>query len=288
MRFSAARSALAIGTAVLVAAVGTVTSPGGAVAASRWAPADKAQITPGVQMFTKGSQCTGNFVFTDRRDRVYVGYAAHCAGLGEQTDTDCDTPSRPLGTAVRFARGAIYSVSSGTTVGHGKLVYSSWLAMQEQGDTSGADCEFNDFALVRVAKADAGKVNPSVPFFGGPTGLRSTGLSIGDDVYTYGNSILRGGVTATSPKVGTSTGDHSSGWSHNVYTATQGIPGDSGSGFLDADGRAFGVLSTLAAAPIPGENGVGDLARELAYAQQYSGIPGLRLVKGTEPFTGLG
>jgi hypothetical protein len=39
---------------------------------------------------------------------------------------------------------------------------------------------------------------------------------------------------------------------------------------------------------LPGENGVGDLARELAYAQQHSGIPGLRLVEGTEPFAGLG
>ena len=61
-----------------------------------------------------------------------------------------------------------------------------------------------------------------------------------------------------------------------------------GSGFLDADGRAFGILSTIAARAVPGENGVGDLARELAFAQQHSGIAGLRLVKGTEPFTGLG
>lgn len=288
MKFSGVRKVLALGVAALAAGATVITAPGGAVAASRWAPADKAQITPGVQMFTKGAQCTGNFVFTDRRDRVYVGYAAHCAGLGEQTDTDCDTPSLPLGTAVRLARGAAYAVSSGTTVGRGKLVYSSWLTMQQQGDKSGADCAFNDFALVRVAKADVGKVNPSVPFYGGPTGVRSAGLTIGDDVYTYGNSVLRGGVTATSPKAGTSTGDHESGWSHYVYTVTQGIPGDSGSGYLDEDGRAFGVLSTIAAAPIPGENGVGDLARELAYAQQYSGIRGLRLVKGTEPFTGLG
>ena len=39
--------------------------------------------------------------------------------------------------------------------------------------------------------------------------------------------------------------DHG-GWSHDVYTVTPGIPGDSGSGFLDADGRAFGTLSTVA------------------------------------------
>ena len=287
MRISGVRRALVLGVAAVAAAATTVTAPGGAVASSRWAPAEQAKITPGVQMLTKGSQCTGNFVFTDDAGRVYVGYSAHCAGMGAATDTDCDTPSQPLGTRVRFESGGTV-VSFGTKVGTGRLAYSSWLTMQGLGDTQGADCEFNDFALVRVAKDDVRKVNPSVPFWGGPTGVRTAGLSVGDEVYSYGNSSLRGGLTPTSPKTGTSTGDHASGWSHNVYTVTQGIPGDSGSGFLDADGRAFGTLSTLAAAPVPGENGVGDLARELAYAQEHSGIPGLRLVPGTEPFAGLG
>ena len=65
---------------------------------------------------------------------------------------------------------------------------------------------------------------------------------------------------------------------------TPGIPGDSGSGFLDADGKALGVLSTVAIAPLAGSNGVGDLAKELAFAQAHSGIAGLALVPGTEPF----
>jgi hypothetical protein len=40
-------------------------------------------------------------------------------------------------------------------------------------------------------------------------------------------------------------GDDGAGWSHNVATVTPGVPGDSGSAFLDANGRALGVLSTL-------------------------------------------
>ena len=287
MRISGVRKALVLGVAALAAGATTVGSPGGAVAAPTWAPADRATITPGVQMLTKGSQCTGNFVFTDGRARVYVGYSAHCAGEGAATDTDCDTPSLPLGTRVRFESGG--SVATvGTEVGVGRLAYSSWLTMQALGNTRGSDCAFNDFALVRVGDKHVAKVNPSVPFWGGPTGVRAAGLPFGEQVYSYGNSGLRAGLTPTSPKVGTSTGDHESGWSHNVYTATPGIPGDSGSGFLDDQGRAFGTLSTLAAAPVPGENGVGDLARELAFAQRNSGIAGLRLVEGTEPFTGLG
>ena len=68
-----------------------------------WAPAASATITPGVQMYTDGSQCTANFVFTDRVGGVYVGYAAHCAGLGEATDTSgCGQDSVPLGTPVTF------------------------------------------------------------------------------------------------------------------------------------------------------------------------------------------
>jgi hypothetical protein len=288
MRLSGLRRALAIGVAATAAAATTVSAPGGAVAASPWAPAETATITPGVQMVTKGAQCTANFVFKDRRGRVYVGYSAHCAGRGEATDTNgCNTLSRPVGTRVRFERGGTVA-TSGTRIARGRLAYSSWLTMQRLGTSDFATCEFNDFALVRLPKAAVKKVNPSVPHWGGPTGLRTTGLSFGDEVYSYGNSSLRAGVTLTSPKVGTSTGDHQSGWSHNVYTATPGIPGDSGSGFIDEAGRAFGTLSTIAAAPFPAENGVGDLARELAFAKQHSGIPGLRLVKGTEPFVGLG
>ena len=80
-------------------------------------------------------------------------------------------------------------------------------------------------------------------------------------------------------------GTEGEGWSHPVYTVTPGVPGDSGSAFLDAEGNALGTLSTLALAPLAGSNGVGDLAHELAYAQATSGIAGLRLVPGTEPFS---
>jgi len=64
-----------------------------------------------------------------------------------------------------------------------------------------------------------------------------------------------------------------------------GVPGDSGSGFLSADGSAVGVLSTLGLAPLPLSNNIGDLAHELAWAQANSGIVGLKLVNGTEPFS---
>ena len=55
---------------------------------------------------------------------------------------------------------------------------------------------------------------------------------------------------------------------------TPGVPGDSGSAFVSADGKAIGILSTLGLAPLPLSNNIGDLAKELAFAQQHSGISG--------------
>ena len=74
------------------------------------------------------------------------------------------------------------------------------------------------------------------------------------------------------------------GWSYDVYTASPGIPGDSGSAFLNASGQAMGILSTVAIAPLAGSNGVGNVGKEIADAQAH-GFSGLTLVKGTEPFS---
>ncbi len=280
-----ASAAIALLVSAGFASAGTAaagTSPP-TVAVVAWAPADTAQIHPGTMMYTEGAQCTANFVFTDGAS-VYVGYAAHCAGTGAATDTNgCDAGSLPLGTKVDFVEGGSL-VSDGTRVGGGTLVYSSWLAMQENNETDPNVCDFNDFAVVEVDAADVAKVNPSIPFWGGPTGLDTNGTVAGDTVYTYGNSSLRAGIEPLSPKQGTSTGDEGAGWSHEVYTVTPGIPGDSGSAFIDDQGQALGSLSTVQLAPLAGSNGVGDLAKELAYAQA-NGLPGLTLATGTEPFS---
>jgi hypothetical protein len=245
-----------------------------ATAEPLWAPASGAAIHPGIQTFTDGAQCTANFVFRDGGG-TYLGQAAHCAGTGAATETDgCESGSQPLGTPVEI-EGATRP---------GTLVYSSWLTMQANNEQNADACAYNDFALVRVDPADVGSVSPNVPGFGGPTGLGpSTGM-LGDTVYTYGNSSLRLGIAQLRPKQGVVVQSQGNGWSRDVYTATPGIPGDSGSGFLSDSGEAIGTLSTLQAAPLAGSNGVGDLRKELNYAQA-NGFGGLQLVNGTQPFT---
>ena len=240
--------------------------------ASAWAPAATAPIHPGVMTNTDGSgQCTSNFIFSRGND-TYIGQAAHCSSTGAATDTDgCTSQSLPLGTRVEI---------DGASV-KGTLAYNSWLTMQANGEADEETCAYNDLALVRIDPTDVGKVNPSIPDFGGPTGVGTA--AAGQQVYTYGNSSLRGGVTALSPKNGLVVQRTPGGWSYSVYTLTPGIPGDSGSAFLNANGAALGTLSTVAIAPLPASNGVGDVGSELAYARAH-GFDGLELVNGTEPF----
>jgi hypothetical protein len=274
-------TALLITVAAATLALVTSTAPAGA--APTWAPEASATLTPGVMAYTAGAQCTSNFVYTDSNGGVYLGYAAHCAGTGSSTDTDgCQTASLPLGTPVTFNKGGSL-IDEGTQLGTGTLAYSSWLAMHAAGETDANTCAYNDLALVKISAADVAKVNPTVPFFGGPNAL-GTGTAAGDKIYSYGNSSLRAGVSQLSPKIGASLGDDAGGWTTSLYTVTPGIPGDSGSGFLDKSGNAFGVLSTVAIAPLPASNGVGNLRKELAYAAAHSGIPGLALATGTRAF----
>lgn len=240
--------------------------------APKWAPASKAKIRPGAQTRTRGGgQCTSNFVFF-KGDEVYLGQAAHCSSTGGASGTNgCKTGSRPLGTRVTI-EGASRP---------GTLAYSSWLAARKAGESDRETCAYNDLALIRIDPADEDKVNPSVPKFGGPTGIGGTAK--GQRVYSYGNSELRLGIELLKPKAGITVDGSPGGWSHVVYTLTPGVPGDSGSGVLNAKGQALGVVSTLQFSGKPLSNGVGDLGKELAYARSH-GFEGLELARGTENF----
>jgi hypothetical protein len=158
----------------------------------------------------------------------------------------------------------------------GRLAYTSWSTMQERGESDGARCFHNDFALVELDPADVPRVDPSVPVFGGPIGLDTDGTVPSEPVASY-----QPNGSHTNIKQGHSLGTVGAGLAHRVATIPPGRPGDSGSGFLDGEGRAFGVLSTLL---LDGSNGVTDLAQALEYANTYGGIEPVELVPGTEPF----
>jgi hypothetical protein len=278
----------------VVASVLVIVSLSNAAAASAWAPAGSATIHPGVMTFTGApsflsgaGQCTANFVYTDSTGGVYLGQAAHCSSTGSNTETNgCSTKSLPLGTPIYAGELVKGGIENGTLIG--TLAYNSWIAMQSKGEKDPNTCAYNDLALIKISAAQTGNVNPTVPFWGGPNGLAATYAPTGERVFSYGNSILRGGVSVLSPKTGASLGEAegSGGWSSQVYTLTPGVPGDSGSGFMNASGNALGVLSTVEFAPVPASNGVGTLAKELAYANAATGL-GLSVASGTTPFSSL-
>jgi hypothetical protein len=260
---------IVVGLALLV--------PSTASAAPRWAPAATASIRPGVQLLTpvdahSATVCTADFVFT-ARGAAYLGMAAHCAGTGGRgAGSGCTEPTLPAGTAVVVRR------ADGVT-SRGTLAYSSWVTMQQRRERDVQRCAYNDFALVALNAADAALVNPTVPVLGGPTGLNDAGVPDGEAVYSY-----QPHDGDTPVKAGTSVSDAAGGQVHYVATMPPGIPGDSGSGFLDAHGAAFGVLSTESNDQ-QHTNGVIDLASALDYAGRYGPLGPVALVPGTGPFT---
>ena len=181
--------------------------------ASAWAPAGQATVHPGVQTFTDGGQCTSNFVFTRERTSTWARRPIARAPARRPTPTAATRGSLPIGTPVEID-GASRP---------GTLVYNSWLTMQARGETDPDACAYNDFALIRIDPADVANVNPSVPGFGGPTGVGAA--ADGSTVYSYGNSSLRAGVTKLSPKQGIVVQSEGNGWSRTVYTVTPGHPG---------------------------------------------------------------
>jgi hypothetical protein len=221
-----------------------------------------AAITPGVRMISPVDQrvtssCTAAFVFAGD-DATYLGYAAHCAGASESMGlSGCAEPTLPLGTDVTI-------LANDGSRASGRLAYTSWGTMQERGESDPARCMYNDFALVEVDPRDVG--------------LDTDGTAFGERVVSY--QPQNGG---TSAKQGRSLGTGGGGLAHRIETRPPGRPGDSGSGYLDGEGRAFGVLSTLFTDG-SATNGVTDLAHALDYANTYGGIGHVALVPGREPF----
>jgi hypothetical protein len=271
MRRSPARNRTARLLAGLTVAASAAVVP---LAAGSASAVGTGAVHPGVMTYTAGAQCTANFIFSDG-GATYIGQAAHCSGTGASTETDgCSAQSLPLGTPVEV----------GGASKPGVLAYNSWLTMQANGESDPNACAYNDIALVKLDPADAANVDPSVPFWGGPVGVAPSTPAPGSSVYSYGNSSLRAGLSPLSPKQGAVLQNPGEGWSHALYTATPGIPGDSGSAFLDSNGQALGVLSTLALAPLPASNNVSDLGKMLSYMHSHGG-PNAAPVNGDAPFS---
>jgi hypothetical protein len=163
-------------------------------------------IRPGSWMIAP-SGCTMNFVFGSARD-YYIGTAGHCAEVGDQV-----TVIAAPGVLMNIGR-TVKSVDAGV----GK-----------------------DFALVDVRPSMEQHVNPSMAYFGGPTGVGSP--QPGDVVEHAGHGLVIG--TGGTPRAGVvvyrgrGDGGDAFAW---VGAAS---PGDSGSAVRLANGLAAGDLTHL-------------------------------------------
>lgn len=289
----------------VAAAVPLAAGPAVVLPAAQSAPAVPAAqpagagIGPGVQIATPvagGAElCTANFLYTaagaadGQRDddgqvhrrvpagALYLGTAAHCmvAESARSSVDGCVEPVQPHGTEVGI-------VGRDGTVHSGRVAYNSWAVMQERGERDPQLCLYNDFALIELGPSAAAVADPTVPGFGGPSGLNAGGTAGGDRVYSY-----QPNQAAPTPfKQGVSFGRPEGPRTHVVATLPPGVPGDSGAGYLDAQGRAFGVLSSLM---LPtATNGVTDIAQALGYAAAFGPLGPVELVPGTAGFTPRG
>lgn len=228
-----------------------------AAALPPWPDLAAAKIRPGVQVVSKTGQCTSSFLFRSPDNAtLYLGLAAHCVdGLDLEAPVQIDGASKA-----------------------GHIAYYSFKAMKDAKEEKN---EWNDFALIRIDPEDRAVVHPAMRHFGGPVGLKpAAAVQAQDRVLTYGNSGLRQEIGALSPHEGyVVEPDAGDGWGFIMATVTPGIPGDSGSAVIGADGEALGTLITLYIFP-PGLNGVSALSSDLEYASKH-GAPAVELVTWT-------
>lgn len=229
------------------------------------------QIRPGGLVTANGSQCTSNFLFYLNDETVYLGVAAHCFSPDTNSGIDpCEARSLPVG----FNEVQVENASRPA-----ELVYSSWVAMQEVGESPGsAACEFNDFALVRLAGDDIANIHPAVREVGGPTALESNLAGPGDPVVLFGRSDFTLGNRELQVREGQVVEVLGGGWAYDIVADGSVSPGDSGGPVLTGDGRALAVVSTFTlvlgsgslAGPV--RAGVVNLDRALDYAKEQGFI----------------
>jgi len=223
------------------------------VSASEPLPEPATGIRPGSQMIitieddgTYG--CSANFVWEDtstvvgegdvddrERHPLYIGAAGHCfLGEGpadsraarqheEGTDTNQRIDAVKVCADCTFG-GATGLLVQGPVIELGDVVYARQTSPVEDDDGGVG----HDFGLVEIKPDQEEAVDPSMPEFGGPTGVSDAAVPAGTPINQYGAGIGNGEVYPTQGSNGSSLGDggtDNDAW----FAALRATPGDSGS-----------------------------------------------------------
>lgn len=218
----------------------------------QWGDQAQATVRPGVQVAVGSSICTSNFLYrSPQNGTYYLGIAAHCVydTLGEEV----------------FLSSAIGVLGSqGERIG--RVVYSSYEELGIQDDGTAIHPHENDLALVQLDQSVLPKTHPSMKHFGGPVSnvTALTELGLGSKLLVHGDTPMRPGPDEADRLEGYVTGTTAP-WTVHAYFAPYSFQGDSGSAVITGDGKAVGVLVSLATLP-PGETGISFLPPMLTFA----------------------
>ena len=143
------------------------------------------------------------------------------------TDTNgCDCGSLPIGTPVEVD-GASRP---------GTLVYNSWISMQANGETNADACAYNDFALVRIDPADVGQRQPVGPPLRRADRPRQSAGGPRRHRLQLRQLLASRRRHHAEPEAGRRRPGRGQRLEPDRLHGHAGVPGDSGSGFMDANG----------------------------------------------------
>jgi hypothetical protein len=184
--------------------------------------------------------CTANFVWTSG-GQTYLGAAGHCfLPDGKTATAGPGADYNPSSTRVRVCvsgclfGGQLGFILTGTLVDLGPVAYAR---QSLNGDDVG-----NDFGVVTIPSGLMAYVNPSMPVWGGPSGLAAIGL--GSPLCFYGNAEGLGEIFVTKARLGIGVSSDGSSWRAMLPS----LPGDSGAAVEVCGGgapAAAGILTHL-------------------------------------------
>ncbi len=220
-----------------------------------------------------------------RRGQRVRGLRRALRRQGHSSDTNgCNTPP-PAAWHAGPLRHRRQRGQRRRTVGPGRLVYSSWRHCSR--DTNGnAACNSTTSPWCASTATTEGRSIRSCPSGEGPPAsarVRSRPVTGSTATATRRCvAVPRGSAPSPAPWSRSTRAAADRARSHRDPRRPRPTPEAASS--TPAVGLGT-LLSTVAIAPLAGSNGVGDLDRQLEFAQRLSGIRGLRLAQGTQEFS---
>jgi hypothetical protein len=177
--------------------------------------------------------CTANFVWAAGSAR-YLGAAGHCfipalATATHGVGADYNASGVVVSVCVSDCSfgGETGFVLTGNLVELGQVAYARQTAAD--GDVG------NDFGVAAIPAALAALVRPSMPVFGGPTGVEE--VDPNDLLCHYGNGVIVGETFPTMARIGVAGGSNPKYWMGDLAAAF----GDSGSAVVTCESHLTGI-----------------------------------------------